>query len=263
MLILVTRPEPQATQWARQLEALGVRAQALPLIDIGPPADAGPVEALWARLDTIDLLMFVSPNAAQWFARLRPADATWPGATWAAAPGPGTAEVVRDCFTAAGLHPDRLLMPPPDAEQFDSEHLWPVLAAHDWRGRHVRIVSGGDRNEARGRQWLTQRLTEAGADVSAVLTYRRQAARWTADQRALQAQAWAHPAEHLWLLSSSEAVDHLRELAGPVPQGAHALATHPRVAEHALAAGFTEVTTVAPRVEAVAQARRLAPPSLR
>jgi len=256
MLILVTRPEPQATQWARQLGALGVHAQALPLIDIGPPADTAPVKALWSALDTVDLLMFVSPNAAQWFARMAPTDATWPAGTWAAAPGPGTADVVRECFTPLGLAPSRLLTPPADAEQFDSEHLWPVLAGHDWHGRHVRIISGGDRNEARGRQWLSERLREAGAEVSAVLTYQRQAARWTAAQRDLQAQAWARPSEHLWLLSSSEAVDYLCTLAGPLPHGARALATHPRVADHARAAGFSDVDTVAPRVEAVAQARR-------
>ena len=121
------------------------------------------------------------------------------------------------------------------------------------------IASGGDQGEARGRPWLTQQLQAQGAKVSATLVYQRQAARWTTAQQQLATQAYAHPQGHVWLLSSSEAIDHLLQAwahHGGLPPGARALATHPRVAENARLAGFTHVRGTRPTLEAVAHARR-------
>ena len=41
MTTLVTRPEPQASDWAQALSAQGVAAQALPLIAIDGPTASG------------------------------------------------------------------------------------------------------------------------------------------------------------------------------------------------------------------------------
>jgi uroporphyrinogen-III synthase len=256
MLILVTRPEPQATEWAAELQALNAPAAALPLIDIAAPHDPSAVERAWHQLPNTRLVMFVSPNAVAWFARLRPEGLQWPAKTLAAAPGPGTAQALRAWLTDTGLSEAQLLSPPADSAQFDSEHLWPVLAPLDWQAQQILVISGGDQSDARGRAWLSQQLIGAGAHVQAVLTYQRQQARWDPAQHTLARQAYAAPAQHTWLLSSSEAVDHLLALMGPPPPGAQALATHPRVSDKALEAGFTEVSVVAPRPEAVAQARR-------
>ncbi|HIV70355.1 MAG TPA: uroporphyrinogen-III synthase [Candidatus Aquabacterium excrementipullorum] len=259
MKILVTRPEPQASEWVGLLRAAGEQAEAVPLIEIGPPPDATAVPNAWAALPDIRLVMFVSPNAALWFARQRPASLPWPRGTLAAAPGPGTATTVLQCLADAGLATTQLISPDANSAQFDSEHLWPLLAPLPWADQHVLIVSGGDQGEARGRQWLTERLRERGAQVSAVLTYQRRPARWTPAQQEQADQAHAHPAEHVWLLSSSEAVEHLQQAwsaHGGLPPGAKALATHPRVAETARAAGFTHVHDTRPTPEAVALARR-------
>lgn len=43
--LIVTRPREQALPWVQALRAAGIDAQALPLIDIAPPADAAPVRA--------------------------------------------------------------------------------------------------------------------------------------------------------------------------------------------------------------------------
>lgn len=261
MMILVTRPQPQADEWTLQLRALGEQAQALPLIAVGPPADASAVHAAWRDLPATRLVMFVSPNAALWFARQRPPQAPWPPHVLAAAPGPGTAQALRHALGGNGPGAAHLVTPPADSEQFDSEHLWPHLAGMAWQRQRVLIVSGGDQGEARGRQWLTERLSDAGAEVRTVLTYQRQCAAWDAAATALAQAAAARPAEHLWLLSSSEAVQHLDTLLNGVPAGACALATHPRVAETAAAAGFQTVRVARPTPEAVAQARRSwAPP---
>ncbi len=262
MLILVTRPEPQATDWTRALQAQGEQALALPLIEIAPPADAQAVHAAWRALPATRLVMFVSPNAAFWFARGRPADAHWPADTLAAAPGPGTAQAVGEVLAEAGLQAHQVLVPAIDSAQFDSEHLWPVLAAHDWAGRRALIVSGGEAGAVRGRPWLSERLREAGASVEAVLAYQRGCARWTPAQRQHAQAAYTRPGDHAWLLSSSEAVTHLLTLQGPPPPGARAIVTHPRVGEAAQHAGFSHVATVRPLPEAVAQARRSLPDSV-
>jgi uroporphyrinogen-III synthase len=61
----------------------------------------------------------------------------------------------------------------------------------------------------------------------------------------------AHPHAYVWLFSSAEAVGHLvgRPLAGQ-----RAIATHPRIAEAARAAGFGPVVLARPDPEAVTRA---------
>jgi uroporphyrinogen-III synthase len=231
--LLVTRPEPQASAWARQLCDLGIDALALPLIAITGPADPAPVQALWRQLAQARLLMFVSPSAVEWFFRLRPADAIWPPGTLAAAPGPGTA-------------------------RFDSETLWPLLHPLDWHGQAVWVISGGDRQDAKGRSWLSEQLRGRGATVTALLAYQRRAARWDAAQQALAATAIQQPHVYRWLFSSSEAIEHLTDtlVPGQSWQHATALATHPRIAERAQQAGFGRVVQTRPTPEAVASTLR-------
>lgn len=264
MRLLVTRPEPQASQWATALRDAGLDAQALPLIAISAPTDAAAVTALWHSLPTRRALMFVSPAAVDWFFRLRPPGATWPAQTLAAAPGPGTARALRAQGAGHGLHPELLVSPADDLGQFDSEALWPLLAGLDWSGQQVVIVSGGDNDGAKGRTWLTQQWRQQGAQVEVVQTYRRGPGHWQAPEAALARQALAEPASHLWLFSSSQAIDfliahHLPSLdaqAGDAARTLRALCTHPRIAERAQAAGMRDVHLCAPTLDAVVQARR-------
>ena len=78
MLTLVTRPEPQASAWALDLQRQGVPAASLPLMAIGPPPDPASVHHAWQQLDRWRCVMIVSPNAAHWFAQLRPDLTRWP-----------------------------------------------------------------------------------------------------------------------------------------------------------------------------------------
>ncbi|MBT9609681.1 MAG: uroporphyrinogen-III synthase [Pseudomonadota bacterium] len=275
MLTLVTRPEPQASGWAEALAAQGVAAQPLPLIAIEGPPHPEAVARLWHTLAHQRLLMFVSPASAEWFFRLRPQPLqdgspapAWPAQTLAAAPGPGTAQAVLALGAAAGLTPDRMVSPPEDSAQFDSEALWPLLAPMAWPDQRVTIVSGGDTSGARGRTWLAAQWQRAGAHVEAVQAYQRGPGAWTSAQQTLARQALAAPQAHVWLFSSSQAIDHLmahhlpalgHTSARPDWQRMRALCTHPRIAEHAAAQGFGEVRQCAPTVAAVVQARRSAP----
>jgi uroporphyrinogen-III synthase len=102
-----------------------------------------------------------------------------------------------------------------------------------------------------GREWLAERLAEAGASIEAVTVYHRTGPQLEAAEQALLDAARADPAGFVWLFSSAEAVGHLRawRLAGH-----RAIATHPRIADAARDAGFAPVVLARPDPEAVTQA---------
>jgi uroporphyrinogen-III synthase len=239
-----------------ELAALGTAARALPLIEILPAPDPAQVEQAFAQAEASAagaVFMFVSPNAVQGFfdavAARRGVDArtlAWPVQARAAATGPGTVAALRECGVAA----DAIVAPDPAAQQFDSESLWSEIADWSWPGRPVWIVRGNG-----GRDWLGRQLRDAGADVRFVQSYGRAAPVLSADEQALLDAALAAPARWIWMFSSSEAIDHLQAL-GPGAQWAagRALASHPRIAERALALGFGSVTLVAPAAAAVSAA---------
>ncbi len=261
MRVLVTRPAAQARDWVEGLAARGIDAAALPLLAVDAPEDPAAVHAAWRGLATRRLAMFVSPNAVLQFFAQRPDGGDWPTALCAAAPGPGTGAALRE----AGVPAAAILEPPADSPNFDSEALWPVLAGSGtWAGASVLIVRGSVDGEAsaagRGREWLAQQLRAAGAAVDFVVAYRRAAPRFGGDEQALWQSALAEPAAHLWLFSSSEAIEQLQRVAPGAWSASRALATHPRVAERARAAGFGEVLEAAPTLAAVATAIEAADP---
>jgi uroporphyrinogen-III synthase len=103
-----------------------------------------------------------------------------------------------------------------------------------------------------GRDWLADTLRRHGARLAFVAAYRRTAPHLDAAEQALLADAIARPGEHLWIFSSSEAIDHLlRACDGQRWAASRALATHPRIAERARSAGFGEVLETRPTLDAV------------
>jgi uroporphyrinogen-III synthase len=243
MRLIVTRPAAQAAEWVADLRRHGVDAIALPLIGIFPPRESAPVAAAWASLAAQRLVMFVSPNAAEQFFALRPAGAAWPAATLAGSPGPGTSRVLR----SLGVPEACIVEPRADAAQFDSESLWERLCERDWSGAAVLIVRGES-----GRDWLAERLREAGARVGFVTAYERAGPVLDDAQRERLRDALAAPAVHTWMFSSSESIDHLHALVPDASwRAARALATHPRIAERAREAGFGAVHECRPSLDAV------------
>lgn len=240
--VVVTRPAAQSAAWVLRLQAAGIAAVALPLIETAPAADTEAVAAAWASLPSRRLVVFVSPNAVLHFFAARPADRCWPPTLSAATPGPGTAEALR----AAGVAPGRIVEPAGDACRFDSEALWHRLGESDWAGASVLLVRGDG-----GRQWLAERLIEAGAQVDAVQAYRRSAPTFSHPERvALEELTTA--ADAVWLFTSSQAIDHLEAAAGAGRwHGARAIATHPRIAARARTAGFGRVIEAAPGLDAL------------
>jgi uroporphyrinogen-III synthase len=247
--IVVTRPEPDATRWVQALRERGWTAEAWPLLRIAEPQAAAEREQLarWRQAwPTQDALMFVSAAAVQRF--FAEAVAPGPGHARFWAPGPGTARALSEALWALGIGGERIDTPPRDAAQFDSEHLWPVVAAQMAPGRRLLVVRGasdadpgeGGGLPGQGREWLIGRCRAAGAEVQACVAYRRERVEPAhADLERLQAFSGEG---QVWLLSSSEALQSLRG-HWPADARAIALATHPRIAEAAKGLGFAEVIT--------------------
>ena len=255
LTVLVVRPRAQAGPWVDALAAAGVPALALPLIEIQPAPEPAEVAAVFEAVEESGaqpVLVFVSPNAVAGFfeavarARGMRSRPRWPAHARAAATGPGTVAALREC----GVPADRIAAPAADAAQFDSEALWDGIGGWAWSGRPAWIVRGNG-----GRDWLGDRLRDAGADVRVVQSYGRAAPTLAAAEQALLAQAVAQPVRWIWMFSSSEAIDHLQALAPRAAWAAgRALASHPRIAERARALGFGSVTLVAPTAVSVARA---------
>jgi len=245
-MLILTRPREQAADWLGRLSALGVQAQNLPLIAIERGDGQAAIEA-WALLPQAALAMFVSPNAAAAFFAVPHGD--WPAQTLAACVGPGTAAAL----IAAGVPSALIVQPPADSPTLDSEHLWPELSDRDWRGRLTLMLRGEG-----GREWLAQRLREQGAQTRDFHLYRRVCPQWTTAERACFDQAIA--ARHVWLLSSAEALGHLRILASDVDwYQQRAIATHERIAAAARTLGFGHVVLARPDAGDVTSAYRALP----
>ena len=253
--LVLTRPAADSTRWAVALRAAGIDVHMLPLLEIVPPDDLAPLRQAWAALPRYAAVFFVSSNAVRHFFEPNVAGALVNAALFATntrawAPGPGTAAALR----AAGVTPDCIDQPAPDAAQFDSESLWRVVHNKLQPGQHVLIVRGLDRQgQPAGRDWFAQQLQQAGMRVDQVGAYRRRAPCWQEPDRALAQTALQERA--CWLFSSAEAVGNLKVLLNAEQRAelafASAIATHPRVALATRAAGFTVVRESQPTVASV------------
>ncbi len=96
--VLVTRPRRQSADLVRRLELLGAVPFVLPAVDVGPPADWGPVDRALDGLSAFQWLVFTSSNGVHAFlGRLRATgrDLRALGGVRLAAIGPGTADALR------------------------------------------------------------------------------------------------------------------------------------------------------------------------
>ena len=246
--VVVTRPAGQSAGLIGLLAAAGVETLEFPLIDIADVEDAGPLRAALASLENYALVVFVSPNAVDRAFAHR--DAIWPHALPVGVVGPGSvAALARQGVEAPGY---RVISPAvaadDDAARFDSEALFAALEASlgtsGFEGRRVLIVRGDG-----GREWLADRLREAGAQVETVAAYRRivpepSISAWARVHRLLSGEP------HAWLLTSSEGVRNLDVLAqdhltaGEIAQLKRAVLVtpHPRIAQTARGVGFDRIT---------------------
>ncbi|RDK00542.1 fused uroporphyrinogen-III synthase HemD/membrane protein HemX [Paraburkholderia lacunae] len=245
---VITRPAGQSSELTALLVAAGIVTLEFPLIEIAPVADDAPLRAALASLERYALVVFVSPNAIDHaFAR---SNAIWPHALPIGVVGPGSVQALARHGVAAPAH--QVVSPPAvaddDTARFDSEGLFAAidtaLGAATPAGKRVLIVRGDG-----GREWLADRLREAGAEVETVAAYRR-----LVPEPSIAAWARVHAllagAPHAWLLTSSEGVRNLHELAqdhltaDEIAQLKQAtlVTPHPRIAQTARALGFDSIT---------------------
>lgn len=244
--VLVTRPEGQAQPWAQALCAHGIAAEAFPLIEIAPLAEPSPLQAAWRSVPDGAALMFVSANAVTHFMAQRPPETALACQAWGT--GPGTAQALQE----AGWPEALIRCPAADAPRFDSEALWALVAdeVRHWPpAQQVLIVRGADATgQLAGRDWLAQRLEDAGVQVAQCVAYVRRAPVLGAAALARARQALAQG--DWWLFSSSEAAHNLLQALPEAPGATgRALATHPRIAERLRAQGWREVQVVPATME--------------
>ncbi len=244
-MLIVTRPRAQVADWLERLRVLGVEARSLPLIAV-EPGDGTAAREAWAVLPEAALALFVSPNAVSAF--FAHASTPWPVHTLAACVGPGSARALAE----AGVPPELIVQPLPEADSLDSEHLWPLLEPRGWQGRLALMLRGEG-----GRDWLAQRLRECGARTQDFNLYRRVCPQLDAAQQALLDEALRD--RHIWLLSSAESLGHLQTLApsGFDFSGQRAIATHERIAAAARKLGFGQVVLARPDAGAIQAAHRM------
>ena len=257
--VIVTRPGREAQAWADALQARGVPCETLPLIEIAALPEPLALAQAWQAVPSHLALMFVSANAVRFFMAARPVGLPMPSCrAWST--GPGT----RAALLAAGWPAESIDSPPDTAAQFDSEALWALVAkqtqgAVDWAAADsspqptVLMVRGADaQGQLAGRDWLALQLEGVGVQVLQTVAYVRRAPVLTTQQKALSQQAMQDGS--WWLFSSSEAAQHLLQVCPDLPIGqARALATHPRIAQRLLAAGWGRVEIVPATLQAQAE----------
>ncbi|WP_307838116.1 fused uroporphyrinogen-III synthase HemD/membrane protein HemX [Burkholderia plantarii] len=169
------------------------------------------------------------------------------GATREAGVDPGAAQDSSDSFavpaSSGSREPESAAHPAPDSAS-DGSGPSGQPPAGPLAGKRVLIVRGDG-----GREWLATRLREAGAEVELVAAYRR-----IVPEPSIGAWERVHAllggAPHAWLVTSSEgvrnlhelAIDHLTAVEIEALQHAPLVAPHPRIADTARALGFDTIT---------------------
>ncbi len=251
------------------LEQAGFESIEFPLIDIGPVADAAPLHAALGELYApaplgFALVLFVSPNAIDHaFAALSSA---WPLQIPIGVVGPGSVAalarqgVAAPAYTIISPAAGATVTETPTDPRYDSEALHAAIEAHfghdGLKDKRVLIVRGDG-----GREWLADALSEAGAKVEKVAAYRRIVPEPSMrDWERIHALLAGVP--HAWLLTSSEGVRNLEELAREhltvdetlTLKHAPLVTPHPRIAEAARQAGFDRITVSGAGDERIVQA---------
>ena len=242
--VVITRPAAQAGPLAAKVAALGLPVQLLPLLEIHAldgEQERAQLQAVLARLQQFDLVVFVSPNAIGCVFAHLPA---WPAGVPLAVVGEGS----KMALAAHGVtDANASITSPLDTARSDSEHLLLALDLPALRGKRALIVRGDG-----GRDFLAEGLRAAGASVEFVTAYRRCVPALTPALRATLENLLQHNND--WIITSSEALRGLLALLAALDdsgsengvvvkmQQQHLIVPHARIAQTATALGFARVT---------------------
>lgn len=228
--VLVTRPVHQAGALVAAIRAAGGDAFAFPALAI-EAVPAGALRESLAHLNDADILLFISPNAAQFGLAAIRAAGQLPASGVIFAVGPGTAHALK----TQGV--DRVITPPGQ----DSEALLALPQLQDVTGKRVVIVRG-----VGGRALLADTLRARGASVHFLECYRRRCPH--ADAAPLL-ERWQGGGIDAVTVTSAEALHNLGTLLGesgaPLLAATPLFAPHAKIAESARRYGIAHVITTA------------------
>ncbi|NMH65158.1 uroporphyrinogen-III synthase [Shewanella salipaludis] len=225
MRVLLTRPDGRNAAMAAALSARGIAHLVTPLLAVEPLSGAA-LEAGLNRLQTADILIFISTNAVHYALSSRsrplPSQACY-------AVGDATWQALSQLGIAAVKAPD---------EQQQTEGLLTLPALREVKGKRIVIVRGQG-----GRETLAEQLQARGAEVSYLEVYRRVCPPLEPQQILAQWQAFGIDTI---LVTSGEILENLLEL---VPKelfswlrACHIIVPSPRISAQASAAGLTRVS---------------------
>jgi uroporphyrinogen-III synthase len=232
--VLVTRQPEQAGALREGLMALGAFVVEVPLIEILPPLDPGPLEDALAALERHQWVAFTSANAVQAVAdRLAARGQPWPAGTRVASVGAATSAAL-----AARL-PDAPVSLEP-ATEHSAEGLLRAFEAQ--RLERCRVLLPASE---RARDVLPRGLRERGAQVTVVPAYRNVAPPDLTDRLA---QALAGGID-LVTFASPSAVEGF-VAAGPSRPWPKAAVIGPVTEQAARSAGFAVAAVAVPSTAA-------------
>jgi len=220
--VVVTRARAQASELARQLDALGAEPVELPAIRIEPRLDSKEVREAIESLHTYALVCITSPNGARLLFEAMAAqgrDSRALANASVAAIGAGT----ETALAAGGILAD--IVP----ERFVAEELVEELNKLELDGKPVLIARA-----AEARELLPDALRKRGAQVDEVALYDTVAE--TPDPEELER---ARDADFVTFTSSSTVRNFMAASSNGVPEGAKVVSIGPITSEAAREAGLT------------------------
>ena len=235
--VVITRPLAQAGLLAQRVAAIGRDAVMFPLLEIHPLSNPAELHAALHDLTAYAMVAFVSPNAINAAFSVVPG---WPRDIVFAIMGEGSrAALAHHGVTSANAH----IVGPRDAPRTDSQTLLEALDLGALKGKCVLIIRGET-----GREFLADRLRDAGVQVTQVAAYRRVAP--TMDQARRAQLRTLLDAKCDWIVTSSEALEILMRMAQQVADGGGVvkmqqqkiIVPHVRIEETARALGFIDIT---------------------
>ena len=235
--IAITRPINQAKKLSALISEAGGTPILFPLIEITPLADYSQFQAVISDIKDYDWAIFISSNAVQnGMPRLVKAGIAKEdifGSLKFAAIGPVTASELKSFGVKDVLTPLSHVQDGDESKvRFDSESLLTLPEMTNVAGKKILIVRG-----VGGRDVLADTLKTRGAQVTFGECYQRVNPQTNCN---LLAQLWAEKKLHGIVVTSSEAMRHLLDLAGDAEwlRNITLFVNHARIAELPLQIGL-------------------------
>ena len=204
--IAITRPIDQAKKLSALISEAGGTPILFPLIEITPLADYSQFQAVISDIKDYDWAIFISSNAVK-NGMPRLVKAGIPANLIFAAIGPVTASELQSFGVKDVLTPLSHVQDGDESKvRFDSESLLTLPEMTNVAGKKILIVRG-----VSGRDVLAETLKTRGAQVTFAECYQRINPQTNCN---LLAQLWAEKKLYGIVVTSSEAMRHLLDLAG-------------------------------------------------